>query len=432
MQDKIEEQQIHHLYASGSSKFYLSHLDLLIIIQVPMKSENALMPFFTITMIIYSFFMFQAFAFSPSFPRQENQDPLNDGIGIATGQNVSLNYSDISSVSYYSNGTNLEATIWMSLEFDDDPSIHLPAYGMFLDADGNSDTGYHGIDFIVKVRRDNISKFWLKTVEEISSAGETRIIAPEEKVKEPCQKGKNYVHLSLDLEQVNNPNPYRISFFTTDILKRENSSDKVIDITGWFYIPPATLTVSYPSVFLSPGEEGYVDLQINSTSAAYSQVYLDVNKSKSIYTQDIRIFAPINKVIIPPYGSDYIRLYLRSTESARLKLTAYNLPVVLNASFSSQPFFQEPDDSIYSFIENTNRILKLNINVVLLPALHAQERFEKFLDATVNLLDSFKDSYSEISKVVAVTIVSGIGAYVIKRIKNRRDEQKEHKISEGS
>jgi hypothetical protein len=138
--------------------------------------------FFSFTLIIflciyYYYFLFfinfDAFAISaPQFSRQEINSGIRDGIQISEylPSQIPTDYKspldlaiDIQKVTYYSDGKNLNTTLWLGNKTISDPAkfgIVVLLYGALFDIDKNPTTGKFGVDFQHEIQWNNYSKKW--------------------------------------------------------------------------------------------------------------------------------------------------------------------------------------------------------------------------------------------------------------------------------
>jgi len=66
--------------------------------------------------------------------------------------NFEFGVPDITSVNYFRDGNVLNTTLWLSKPFSEHPKQFKEVdYGMFIDSDFNSRTGFGGIDYKVQV-----------------------------------------------------------------------------------------------------------------------------------------------------------------------------------------------------------------------------------------------------------------------------------------
>jgi hypothetical protein len=93
-------------------------------------------------------------ALSPSFELQEIINQNHHWVQTYGNSDAHLetNYTDILAVDYISNGKNLNATFWLagfknsSISTYNQPDRKI-AYGILIDADSNTKTGYNGADY---------------------------------------------------------------------------------------------------------------------------------------------------------------------------------------------------------------------------------------------------------------------------------------------
>lgn len=148
-----------------------------------------------LAILCYSLFSISVFASSPSFSEQEIIDVSGQWIDLNTeaisrGGNRN---TDIVSVDYSSNGTTLDAVLWLLFPFKENSERKNVNYGMFVDADSKSRTRFGGINYQIEIRWDNETKKWNKFIESWSPCGETRIGDNKTDYKNFYENGSNYV-----------------------------------------------------------------------------------------------------------------------------------------------------------------------------------------------------------------------------------------------
>jgi hypothetical protein len=106
-------------------------------------------------------------------------DEKRDWIDLETRQITTKGYknTDIVSGRYSTDGKTLNATLWLDSKFDLKPLTQEVDYGMFIDKDFDTNTGFGGIDYKLEISWNNQSKTWSKVLEEWSPFGETRILS---------------------------------------------------------------------------------------------------------------------------------------------------------------------------------------------------------------------------------------------------------------
>jgi hypothetical protein len=97
-------------------------------------------------------------------------------------ENLKSNYTDILAVNYISDGKNLNVTMWLASGFENNsaspPEYNQPfrkiSYGMLIDADSNTKTGYNGADydFYLEVAEGKLSGY----LYQLSTTGGYRLV----------------------------------------------------------------------------------------------------------------------------------------------------------------------------------------------------------------------------------------------------------------
>ena len=91
------------------------------------------------------------YARPPAFVRQEIEDGSLDLIDPRTSTNAGIEFSpaDIRTVDYSSNGSILNATLWLNTPpvQEKPPKFSKLEYGMLVDVDANEGTGHNGVDY---------------------------------------------------------------------------------------------------------------------------------------------------------------------------------------------------------------------------------------------------------------------------------------------
>lgn len=130
--------------------------------------------------------------------------------------NLKSNYTDVLAVNYMSDGKNLNVTMWLASGFENNstspPAYNQPfrkiSYGMLIDADSNTKTGYNGADydFYVEVAEGKLSGY----LYQLSSTGGYRLVGSKINLQYSFHPDdlQNSVTLSLDLGSINYPNRY--------------------------------------------------------------------------------------------------------------------------------------------------------------------------------------------------------------------------------
>jgi hypothetical protein len=230
--------------------------------------DNYCLPLISLIVIIvvFAFFLNNAFALSPSFQRQKIVDrshwklivpstyltiiqtPVGNRVLNLSNNSAEcllshqyLNSSYIDGVTYFSDGRTLNATLWLSDMFKELPLInndtmlrsffgeipYLRIYGMSLAIHTPYSTPE--TDYTFSLRRNAISKIWNISLIEHSPSGETRT-AYNSTIKSNIYRSffgngtTGFVNLSLDLAKFNYPNDYDLFFLCGGLLYKKWSA----------------------------------------------------------------------------------------------------------------------------------------------------------------------------------------------------------------
>jgi hypothetical protein len=129
--------------------------------------------------------------------------------------NLKNNYTDILAVNYFSDGESLKATLWLNAGINDyiDFSFKNPLnkinYGMLIDADSNTETGYRGADydFYIELSGGNLTAYLYL----LSSTGGYRLLDSKIDFTESIDDSGVFlgsIDFDLHLISINNPSKY--------------------------------------------------------------------------------------------------------------------------------------------------------------------------------------------------------------------------------
>ena len=273
------------------------------------------------TMNTYKILFQSAFASSsPPFQRQEQKLGSGSWFDMISRESTRTgpNYIDIQSVSYFSNGRHLNATLWLANFIVSPNDYELVDYGMYFDADSNNETGVSGIDYKVEVYWDNQSRTWTRIFQEWSSSGDSKTLSKQENVTDFFEDGASHVTLSADLDSMLSPNNYRVYFYAEGINYLQKQFSWIIDSTGWISVPSPELVflISPSPIVLTEGGESITEVRINSSSA--EELELNINADVTENSSNSRLITMSldpEKLIIPPFGAASTHMRVSTTSS---------------------------------------------------------------------------------------------------------------------
>ena len=142
----------------------------------------------------------EVYALSPAILEQEITDNRTDWINMSKNDITKKGErnTDIIAVDYFSDGKTLNATLWLLFPFKEIPKQKEVDYGIFIDSDFNSKTGFGGIDYKVEIQWDNETKTWNKVIKTWSRYGQERLIDATNNFTNFYEKGEKYVTVSVD------------------------------------------------------------------------------------------------------------------------------------------------------------------------------------------------------------------------------------------
>ena len=323
-----------------------------------------IVPVLTLICLVFLYVSFleeKAFALSPSFSRQEIKDRPLDWRDIDRQKTTDEGnpFTDIRRVNYFSDGNFLNATLWLRGNIvngsEKGPQV---SYGMFIDGDSRTETGWQGVDYQTEISWQNGT--WMSTVAEFSSLGDIRILdSLKLNNTDLSQRIGNYVPLSLDLSYVIFPEKYKVIFYAGEIKKNDNNNStiRMMDFTNWVHIPtPEFVIAPKPSsVELRPGEQKTILIYLNSTTG-----FEPVVRFSASNMTDVKWKFRHNQLHLPSYGLETIPLQIRVSENATS--SPHLLSLFANATFPSESLInsQSSDEEQQQFIipQENERISK--------------------------------------------------------------------------
>lgn len=288
-----------------------------------------------------SFLEEEVFALSPSFSRQEIKDRPLDWRDIDRQKTTDAGspFTDIRRVNYFSNGKYLNATLWLKgIIVNGSENGSQISYGMFIDGDSKTETGWQGVDYQTEISWQN--ETWVSTVVEFSSLGDIRILdSMKLNNTDLSQSIVNYVPLSLDLSHIIFPEKYKVIFYAGEIRKDDNNSPtiRMMDFTNWVHIPTPEFAIApKPSaVELRPGEQKTILVHVNSTTGFEPVVHFSASNPT-----DVEWKFRHNQLHLPSYGLETIPLHIRVSENATVG--PHLLSLFANATFPSESLIDSP------------------------------------------------------------------------------------------
>jgi hypothetical protein len=423
--------------------------------------------------ILYNPQFHNVFAISPSFSRQgipnapdhwsiikapqnvtviQTSSGIRSPIGLAndaaectiTQEQYNVLPPGISAVTYLSNGKTLNATLWLSHPFIEQPlhndrlsipfngvHLYMVRYGMTLE----TSSVYHipGSDYTARLQWDAINKTWDRVVEELApvSTDETRLLEPiNHNYTAFHVKGKSYINLSLDLGGLSYPNQYSVYFYALNLYIKDGTLCRVVNLTNKVYIPPPEFAISTNpnSLTLEPGDTKTIELQLKSNTKLLTNSFVVFSNRQF---SGLRLNFIPNGTYIPYSGNATSLLQIKALENDTQHV--YRLPIFASISFPNTEFFlplpansTTRANSVLSVpVENKNLSSATALSIVV-------SRPPTFRDLISNALDQFatffKDSSQDLGKIIVGTFASALVALIVKRFTEKRKKGKNKTI----
>jgi hypothetical protein len=381
-------------------------------------------------LIVHAYEQHEVFAGSPSFPIQQvfdDQLDWNIPDPNSTERNIFPEIaedpfdcvtdlyvpSDITSVSYSSDGKYLNATLWLYSPLED-PAYNIISreYAIQIDVASVYESG--SADYASAVSWNNNTSSWTKELYEYNIyADDWRYIKSIPNYTGFFQKGKNYVTLYFDLQSMNLPDQYKLIFVAQDTFVKDGIYCKLLDITDFFPVPAPkyNISVTQNSLFIKPGQEKTIELKIESEANFPSVSNLYWNQTKGLEMQ----ITP-SELSLPPKGITTSLIHIKALENATVA------PYTLSISSSIYP-----NETLYSgFTELKgnlpHEILKRNTALTVVV-----EEPLGILDYVNNVLSTWGAPVREFFAIVTTIGGAGVSGWIINKIRHkikRKNEQK--------
>ena len=385
----------------------------------------SLLAFITTTIIIPLYH--EVFAASPAFNRQEITDDVNDGnhINIMGQSQTKDDYigaldesTDIQKITYSSNGTVLTATVWLASGFEGKPSANgtnvAIIYGILIDADYNQMTGKEGVDYQIEIHWTNETQRWDKGITEYSSPVHNRTLDIQENYTGFYQDDQRYVLVSVNLDEILSPNPYRAMFYAGYLY---NNFDMKIDLSPWVDMSPQVYSIStLPNpIIVRQGEQKIIGAQLKSTTGFVQNVieFMPVENYSSIELEFIR--DNLNK---SAFGIEPAPFKIEVPNNAQVG--QYIIPIRANISTGSTfPYYKFinlfnvklPSNST-EILTKGHKIALANLTISVVEPLSIQEQLRDFWSV-----------YGGPINLTLAGLAGGLSTYLIDSLKSRKKKR---------
>jgi hypothetical protein len=270
---------------------------------------------FLLILLISCFLFNKALAASPAFDQNFITDDKisnqrNDWIQTYGNDSSHLrsDYTNILAVDYLSDGKTLDTTFWLASNLENASTYSQPLkrirYGMLIAIASLPPTsGYNGANYNFYI--EAVDGKWSEYLYQLSATGSSALIESKINFTESFNGttiGPGYVKLRLDLNSINYPTAYGLSFYTAESYK----SNEVRDFTSWIAIPPATIDIlTHPAnIVVRQGETHLIPAEVDTPfSNNVTTITFDNGtdfSSNGLHVSTQRIQPPLFEVEVSP------------------------------------------------------------------------------------------------------------------------------------
>ena len=345
--------------------------------------------FILLLLLISDSLFHKAFAASPAFDEvlisdKEISNQRNDWVQTYGNDSTHLrsDYTNLLAVDYHSDGKTLDATFWLASNLENASIYSQPLkkirYGMLIAIVSlPQNSGYNGANYNFYI--EEVNGKWSEYLYQLSSTGTHALIESKINYTESFGGptiGPGYAKLRLDLNSINSPSLYGLSFYTAESFK----SSEVRDFTSWVPIPPPTIDIlTHPeNIVIRQGEKHLIPAEIdtpfsnNVTSITFDNGTDFISNGVSVSTE--RIQPPVFKVEVSPQSP--VGLYT----------VPFMASLLIQTTSSTSPMF---NDTVTGFVDPEFQASKkyptigyitgpANLTINVIPPLTVNETFMAF------------------------------------------------------
>lgn len=438
-----------------------------------MKEELHSLSFVVLLVLTFGFtsFILSAYSLSPSFVRQEVNDNPEDIFDFRSNQfgcvqteptNDSEGYNrpldkldssarspstEIGSVSYSSDGRFLNGTIWLippsseftnkttnqALIYSSSQNITTPAtlFTMAIDVHSSFDNGN---DYKVEIYSDKPGS-GIKEISETSFTGDSKVLSRENASNfyngSLISHGTGHVNFDFDLALANYPKEYSISFDTSKAILVNGTSHICFDNSANLPVPPPDLLInaSVNPVYLRPGEEKQVILNVRSKADIVTNLEFNYNHSSAMSHRKPVLPDGINFKINPsnltlfPMGGGLTTLTINSTEDTLPQSFTVPIPVKISLPKLYPPKEYNSTFSSFRFLFERQTLTTVTNDYFLTITLLPKLSFDEWLnDAVSRWVSPFSALWTFLAGIGAVVAPLVIRMYTRKKKKESADK----------
>jgi hypothetical protein len=242
---------------------------------------------------------------------------------------------DITDVSYFSNGEIFNATLWLNSplydnRYADYVEANLSFFMFIYNVERSGNEVSHKLTNTVYIYPEQDGNWIYKFFENHPYDGsEERLIASNHNYNDLYQNGKRFVHISLDVNSIGNPEEFAVQFqlsAETDYsglnFLKDKGKELLIDLTNWDTIPPGDLLITFdaPSdIKVAAGEGKKVEKPVSVNA-------LDLNVPERMMLSDgnkddgINLSFNPSQTDLPLNGTKYTKMTIETSNNLQPKI----------------------------------------------------------------------------------------------------------------
>ena len=280
---------------------------------------------------------------------------------------------DIQSLSYMSNGDELNVTLWLSKIYSEEVYEDILKNETFSDISEISSDSFssssqssnlsrsvqfvmaidivtvldEGIDYTMELSSPKYDNpYWTENVYEISAFGNKKLIYTKTFDSFPYND-KNFIEFSIDLELFGNPDKYKLLFYIVDKYPVNGEDCRIVDTSNWSLIPTPEFNIvpATSNIEIRPPEEKNIIVNINTNSDLQSTAVLGVNYTNE-EEKKININFEKEIITISPYSNNSVILNIVGDEQFE-ENKVLPIKILANISFP-QTVTNRGGDTYYS------------------------------------------------------------------------------------
>ena len=384
---------------------------------------------FLLILLISCFLFNKALAASPAFDQifitdEKISNQRNDWVQTYGNDSSHLrsDYANLLAVDYLSDGKTLGTTLWVASNLENASTYSQPLkrirYGMLIAIVSlPPKSGYNGANYNFYI--EAVDGKWSEYLYQLSSTGSSALIESKINYTESFNGttiGPGYVKMRLDLNSINYPKAYGLSFYTSESYK----SNEVRDFTSWIAIPPATIDIlTHPeNIIIRQGEKHLIPAEVDTPfSNNVTSITFDNGtdfSSNGLHVSTQRIQPPLFEVEVSPQTP--IGVYTIPFVASMIIATTYSTSPTSTPATATVDKVTEVLDPEFQVSKKYPTIGYItspgNLTIDVIPPLTVNETFT-----------AFWVTYG--TPIVGLTgvVVGAFSTFFIDHLKNRREHK---------